>query len=362
MRKKIRSIINILFVFSVILPGCGFRTRNFNDNDRTRNDSFGSKNFSILFLGDILLVRKANDWLEKKSSEYYFSRIKKDFENYTYLVANLETPVSRRGYPEKDKKFVFRIEPAMADSLVSITPTCLTIGNNHILDFGEEGLLDTIEWISSKHWLYTGAGVTIENARIPAIINHGKVKVVILSYNERPPFTYSAGKKKSGTVPFSMDIIKEDIQRWKKENTIVIINPHWGIELTLDIQPYQRKIAHKIIDFGADAIIGHHPHWPQGVEVYKDKPIVYSLGNFVSGFYLGSDMDNIAVSLYYSDSKFVKMRIIPISGINSEIECSPYVVKSDQGKKDIEMISNLSKKLNTKVVIEDTFGYAYPNQ
>lgn len=312
--------------------------------------------FSILFIGDILLANEAEEHINAYGTDYPFQRIKEDLLKYDYVVGNLETPITARGVPYTDKAYTFRLHPSSARALKDLKLDAVFLSNNHLMDYGHAGMEDTIVYLDNNNIRHAGGGKNISDARRPILIKHDNISICILSYCDRPPSDFYASDEKPGIAPLDLDKIKDDIAIWKNPGTIVILSLHWGIEHTHEPQYYQKKMAREIIDAGADAIIGHHPHWPQGIEIYCGKPVVYSLGNFVNGFTNAIERDNIAVVMYYANSALERIKIIPIAGKNSVIKYQPYILTGPGASALLNLVRVLSGKLNTDIDITPAYG------
>ncbi|MCP4136368.1 MAG: CapA family protein [bacterium] len=316
----------------------------------------GKKKFSILFVGDILLANEAEGFMIKFGKDYPFKKIKEDLEKYDTVFGNLETPISVRGKPVFDKPYIFEVDPRNASFLREIKLDVVSISNNHIMDYGVEAMDDTINNLKKWGILYTGAGRNLAQARVPAKLQFGHTEIYILAYCERPPSSFYATSSKPGTAPLNVRYIAQDIKKYKTEDNIVLVSLHWGIEQTQVPTRSQRVIARRIINSGADGIIGHHPHWPQGIEVYKNKPVIYSLGNFINGHYNKKEMDNIMVGFYYDANKLKKIEIQSIAGKNKLIHFQPYVLKNKSARKNLMVMKRLSRQLSTSIDIERDKG------
>ncbi len=321
-----------------------------------------SPRFSILFAGDILLANEAERYIEMEGIDYPFSRIKNDLRKYDFIFANLETPITERGKPVTAKPYIFRIKPDTAGCLKDLKLDVVSIANNHLMDYGLEGMEDTLLHLKKMNIRHAGGGITLDAARRPAQLKHGGTDIIILAYNERPPAAFSASDQSPGIAPLDFNMIKEDIGLNRCNDNIIIVSLHWGIEQTIEPQSYQISLAHRIIDSGADAIIGHHPHWPQGIELYNGKPIVYSLGNFINGYVNKIEHDNIAVVLYYHGNLLESIRILPIAGRNRRIRFQPYILKGPGASALMELIKDLSVEMNTEISIGDNTGTIDPHK
>ncbi len=318
------------------------------------------RNFnSVLLGGDILLEEDLLDFMDDYGTDYPLEKIEKDLRGYDIFFANLETPIGEEGKPVRNKPYVFMINPGYAVPVKKMNPDVVSIANNHIMDYGDAGLFSTIDWLDSCGIQHTGAGKNSAEARKPVIIKRKGVEFVFLAYNERPPESFNAGKKKAGAASSDINVIAADIKKYKKKTNIVLVSMHWGIEHTLYPQTYQTELAHQIINAGADGIIGHHPHWIQGIEIYKEKPIFYSLGNLLNGFYNTIEQDNFLAVLRYRGVKLRWVEIIPVAGHNTLTDFQPYVMKGDAAREHLENIKKISSKFKPNFVIKKDKGYIY---
>jgi len=130
---------------------------------------------------------------------------------------------------------------------------------------------------------------------------------------------------------------------------------HWGIINSQKIHPKAIKYAHEIIDAGADVILGHHPHVPQGIEIYKNRPIFYSFGNLIFKYNRKSWQDNFLAGIYIQKNQVKKIEILPISGRGSKLY-QPELLSGNDAKRMLLNLQKFSSILNTKIEIEDNKG------
>ncbi|MGL4369079.1 MAG: CapA family protein, partial [Spirochaetota bacterium] len=240
---------------------------------------------SILFTGDLLLANAAEKYISQYGTDYPLALLDTEFTRYDLVCGNLESSITERGIEFENKLWRFRLNPRNAEYLERGRISVMTLANNHALDFGEQGMMDTIGFCRRAGIRTCGAGENLEQARAPVIMKVGDAAVAIFSRCERPPAEFYASADRPGTAPLDIAALKEDILRVRSQCDIVIVSVHWGVELSETVDGYLVDYAHAVIDAGADAVIGHHPHIPQGIEIYKGKPVFYSLGNTVCGFY-----------------------------------------------------------------------------
>jgi len=219
-----------------------------------------------------------------------------------------------------------RVDPKNVSALVSGGFNVVSFASNHTLDWGVEGLFDTMELLKAKGMHVIGVGRDIEEARRPVVIEKKGVKIAFLGYCSVLPKGYDAAPGVAGCAPLRAttfyeqvdwqagtppkivtntnqndlnDMIK-DIQKIRPLVDIVIVSVHWGIHFApAMIAMYQREAGHAAIDAGADLILGHHAHILKGIEVYKGKTIFYSLGNFAF---------DVPASFVLSDPGYRQMR------------------------------------------------------
>ena len=213
---------------------------------------------------------------------------------------NNEFTYSDRGEPLPGKAFTFRSSPSHVSYLKDLGIDIVGLANNHSYDYGEISLLDTMDVLDKAGIPYVGAGRNIEEAASPVYLetNGFTIAYVAASCAEKYIYTPEATASDPGIL-LCVDNTRflESIRTAAEHADFVIALPHWGNEHTTWLTDEQKEGARAYIDAGADAVIGAHPHVLQGIEFYKDKPILYSLGNFWFDNY---DIDTIVAELHFS--------------------------------------------------------------
>lgn len=239
-------------------------------------------------------------------------------------TANLEFVVTASA-ATADKFICLKVSPEHMDDVVSLGFKVVSVANNHAMDFGVDGLRDTLVAVRSAGLVPVGGGENLDEALKPAIVTASGKRIAIFAATSTLPNCSAAGPHSPGIAPirvinrFRLDGVTIDespgmspyveteavaldvqrlcnaVTRCAKEGVDqVVVHLHWGVPLgwvaaTQDeIADYQRPLAHALIEAGATLIVGHHPHYVQGVEYYRDVPILYSLGNFVKHKVKGS--------------------------------------------------------------------------
>jgi poly-gamma-glutamate capsule biosynthesis protein CapA/YwtB (metallophosphatase superfamily) len=241
---------------------------------------------SICSVGDILLGDAARNILAKKGFGYPFKKVERMLAS-DLLIGNLEGPITAVEQPFlTNKAYVYKQTPQVAEALRNIGFDLLALGNNHALDHGPQGLHDTQSHLRAAGISSFGAGANAEEARRGLVIDVNGTRVGLLSYLE--PYEslenadWYADADRPGVARLAIESVREDIARLRPKADVVIVHAHFGQNYR-PVTDYQRTISRQIIDAGADAVNGHHSHTAQGVDIYKGKPILYSLGNFTFG-------------------------------------------------------------------------------
>lgn len=236
---------------------------------------------TIIFGGDVMLSRT----VQQKMAQYNnWSWPLENIANLTaaadLAVVNLESPFTKNtSYFVKDDSTSFNADPRSIATLKSAGIDIVSLANNHIMDRGIKGLKDTREILTANQIDFVGAGLNELQARKPVIKEINNIKFAFLAY-AYPQYS-SVNSNTPGSADMNIEKMKTNISQLKDQVDIVIVLMHAGIEYTNKPNRQQIEFAHAAVEAGADLIIGHHPHWVQSIEIYKNRPIIYSLGNLV---------------------------------------------------------------------------------
>ena len=236
----------------------------------------------LAFAGDILLDGFVGEQIGRYGVNFPFVKVASVLQKADLAFANLETPVSVRGEPA-DKMFAFRSKPAALGGLSYAGIDGVSLANNHILDYGQTAMLDTLIHLDKYKIGHTGAGKNIEEAYKPytKTVKGKRIAMLGVSRVLSGPSWY-AGKNSPGAASaYTPEPLMSAIKQSAKDNDYTIVYIHWNEEFKDYPEKYARTLAKQMIDSGADIILGAHSHCLMGIEYYKHKPIYYSLGNFV---------------------------------------------------------------------------------
>jgi poly-gamma-glutamate synthesis protein (capsule biosynthesis protein) len=247
------------------------------------NTTREEKPLKIVFVGDVMLDGGPGHIVGNGGDP--FADVAKILLDADVGVANLECVISKKGAPLV-KSYTFLGKPESIPLLKKYFST-VSVANNHSGDFGKEAFADQLDILDREKLPYFGGGRNIKDARKPLVVARGEKKIALLGYCDFPPKKFAADDDQPGTAWLVEENVLSDIRAAKSDALADLVIPylHWGEEMEPAPTEEQRILARKMIDAGADAVIGSHPHVTQTIEYYHGRPIVYSLGNFVFDYF-----------------------------------------------------------------------------
>lgn len=334
-------------------------------------------------VGDVLLSKPLKD----------FSNALTILNRADAATANLEAPLTSKG-EAADKWVTLKQDPLLSKEYVRIGFKVLNIANNHMLDYGIEGLLSTIDVLRKNDILYIGGGANLEEALSHKIFEKNGVSIAFLGCASTLPGNSVAGKSTPGLAPLRVrttyyiepemekeqpgsppviftEVVQEDlakiiaaIKKAKSEADFVVLSIHWGVAYQENILDYQPQAARAFIEAGAKLILGHHPHRVQAVERYKDGFIFYSLGDFFFdvtafapvntkwrhwppkiGMWSKSD-DSLLVKTTFTSNGDLSIDVIPCS---KGTDGQPVILEGAKGRKFLQHLKGLSEGSGLKI-------------
>lgn len=285
-------------------------------------------------VGDIMLGRWVNKRMDELGYDYPFSQVKELFSNSNLNIANLESPFSETG-PYNQLGMVFRANPKGAISLKNSGINIVNLANNHFGNAGRDGMNLTFDLLDKNNIAYFGAAKNSDQSHQPKIIKVNGLKFAFLGYSDSSvtPSSYQSTKDQPGLNMDDMEQMKKDLSAARSQADFVIVSLHLGTEYVHSPNQRQLDFAHEAINSGADFIYGHHPHVVESLEVYKEKPIFYSLGNFVFDQNMGKTEQGLAVQIEFMYNKIVGLKLLPIVIVNyaqtqiADLETSENILK-----------------------------------
>jgi poly-gamma-glutamate capsule biosynthesis protein CapA/YwtB (metallophosphatase superfamily) len=247
-------------------------------------------------VGDMMLARTVGEQILAKGPQIVFSGVRSILDAADIRIGNLECAITSRGFPVK-KAFPLKAPAQAAQALAMAGFDVVSLANNHVMDYGYDGLVDMLSYLSQSGIGTVGAGSNFIAAHSPLIITHNGLRLAFLAYVDVPPENsgfdaqvWVATDSRPGIAWADPGQIRQDILAAKSTADVVIVMLHSGIEISdviNNIDNNQRLAAHTAIDSGASLVIGSHPHVLQQIERYHGGLIAYSLGNFVFDQYQG---------------------------------------------------------------------------
>lgn len=257
---------------------------------------------TILAVGDIAA--------DRPDPEECFDLVRDRMREAAFSFCQLETSLTTRGTRLPQARHAVRGPPSLARAMKNTGFGVVSFAGNHCMDWGVDAFRDTIAAIRDEGMQVVGVGENITEARAPVIVEQDGVRIAFLAYSSILPMSYWAEANRPGCAPMraftiyeqiehdqpgtparihtyphrdDLKALQSDIAAAKAQADVVLVSLHWGIHFVPAVlADYQRDVAYAAIDAGADAILGHHAHILKGVEIYKGRPILYSLCNFAT--------------------------------------------------------------------------------
>lgn len=275
----------------------------------------------ILFVGDMMFDRGVEYLMDKNSFYYPFEKICDFLKEFDFVVGNLEGVIVKSPPKFHRRSFNFAFPPDILEPIISCNFSLFSLANNHSLNMGNSGFEEMKEFLKNADIGFAGCPVKCDYEDII----FEKNDIIFLGFNK----TFQHG--------FSDNEIIEFIKQARELNPekFMVVMIHWGQEYKLKSSAIQQNLAHKMIDNGGDLIIGHHPHVVQEIEIYNEKLIFYSLGNFIFDQYFSEAVEqSLGVGLEIHPDKII-YKLFPIQSKQSQ----PFLMEQEQADKLLEELS-----------------------
>lgn len=281
----------------------------------------------------VLLAERANGLIDQPVSYSYIwgdaMAVWKEMAPAIKII-NLETSITLHEEPWPGKGINYRMHPKNVKVLNAAGIDFTSLANNHTLDWGRKGLLETMQALNKAEIVYAGAGRDLLEAEAPAVFDKGSGRVIILAFGSITggiPPSWAAASMRAGInlLPDlsagTVKMIHHQIKRIKQPNDVVIFSVHWGGNWGYNVPAQQQVFAHQLIDVAeVDLVHGHSSHHPKGMEVYKNKLIIYGAGDFINDYegISGHERYRADLSLMYfpildfATGDLVLMKMIPM--------------------------------------------------
>ena len=237
------------------------------------------KKFNLIAVGDCVPGGRTEHYFKTGRVEALLGEIRLIFSGADFILFNLETPLCLKGSPIPKCGENFRVNPGTVSGFKQAGFNVAALANNHIFDYGIKGLEETLNALDAAKIFRHGAGTTYEEATKALCLEANDIKISFLNFAEGEFSRIRSNQW--GAAPIDLLSNQAAIEKAKAENDILIVSVHAGNEFQHFPSPWIQSIFRKYVDFGADVVVGHHPHIPQGIEHYKNSIIIYSLGDFM---------------------------------------------------------------------------------
>jgi poly-gamma-glutamate capsule biosynthesis protein CapA/YwtB (metallophosphatase superfamily)/GNAT superfamily N-acetyltransferase len=296
---------------------------------------------TIAFLGDTLLGGEAQPLLDELGHDYPLRRIRHLWGDADLVVANHEGPLTRRTTPSDKldtgrKRYWYRADPESAKTLAAHGIGVVSLANNHVGDFGPEGLADTVSALDDAGIVHCGAGPDARAARRPAVVEVGGMRVGFLSLMQRYQMYVEeqlyATPQRAGPALLRPSRLAKDVGRLRDRVDLCVVLAHWGRNYR-PLTDLQQRLAEQIVAAGADLVVGHHPHVPHPVDTVGGVPVLYSLGNGPFGtpgrYHSGRPPYGLVVRVTVEPHRVVGLEIDCIHVDNSAVDFQPVPAPAD---------------------------------
>jgi poly-gamma-glutamate synthesis protein (capsule biosynthesis protein) len=324
------------------------------------------------------------------------------------VFGNLEATVSRQGAPV-EKLYSLCVDPSCLDELISIGFDVVSVANNHSLDYGHESFLEMVLLLKQKGLIPVGGGQNLQEAWTPVILERKQFKIALLAAASTLPPGFAAGERRAGIAPIhvtetfeinptlsmeqpgsapfvhtrpwreDVDNAIEAIAQVRARVDFVVFSIHWGVPpfwrapCQPELAEYQRSLGRALIEGGADAVVGHHPHSLQPIEIHHGRPIFYSLGNFICDSSLGSEYAPLARNIphstfspaedQWSESMVLCVELAEDGQVSYEIwpvlldnKGNPGLLEGGQARAAIERLAAISNPHGASIALADGRG------
>lgn len=302
--------------------------------------------------GDVMIGRLVNDHLNHAQPKYIWGNMLPFFQSTDLNLINLETALTH-SVKTVPKTFNFKASPSKVQSLTEGAVHVVNLANNHILDYSEEGLLETLDTLNAARILHVGAGKNFSEAAAPVVLSRKGIKIGILGCTDNEE-GWKATEKHPGTFYLEvgdLETIRSSIIQLRSQVDLLILSIHWGPNMRQRPSEQFRTFAHQLIDTGVDVIHGHSAHIFQGVEVYQGKLILYDTGDFIDDYAVDPILRNDRSFFFLIDvSKkgILALRLIPTLISNFQVQRT----QGTDAQEALQLMQNLSQEFHTSLQVE----------
>jgi poly-gamma-glutamate capsule biosynthesis protein CapA/YwtB (metallophosphatase superfamily) len=322
----------------------------------------GTAPVTIAIAGDTMLGDAGSRTIASKGFDYPFERVAPLMKDADFAIVNAEAPITRhKKVISRFKSYIYKSRPRVLAAFMEAGIDGVTIANNHVFDYCREGYEDFLRRMDRAELNYFGGGRNEAQARRAMVLDFGSVRVAFLNYMDNYGyynilFKVFADEDRSGIAMLTEHNLTADIAAAHEEADLVVVIIHAGKNYK-PITRIQERYARYAIDAGADVVIGHHPHIFQAVELYRGKPILYSLGNFVFNT-PGRDWFRygMVARLLIENKKIDRIELLPIITQNRIVKFRPRPATGRKLTKFFKKLIPASAKRGAKIERHGNIG------
>jgi poly-gamma-glutamate synthesis protein (capsule biosynthesis protein) len=275
----------------------------------------------LALTGDVMLGRLMNDAVGRWGPAYPWGDTLPLLRACDLRLINLECVIAESGEPwtRTSKVFHFRAAPAAMECLRQAQIDCVSLANNHVLDYGEAAFAEMLGRLKEAGIAYAGAGRNLAEASHPALLEAAEIRIAVLAFTDNQP-EWAAAPARPGVrfVPVSDDgaaSLADAVAAARSRADVLICSAHWGPNMRLRPPEEFKRFARRLIDLGVDLFHGHSAHVFQGIEVYRGKPILYDTADYVDDYAVDPELRNDRSFLFqvtFSRSGVTQIDLLPV--------------------------------------------------
>lgn len=300
--------------------------------------------------GDVCFGLEVADIVSARGPDYPWSEISPLFAGYDFTALNLEGPLCSSGEPNPNQvSFSVRGSEKYAPCMAEAGVDAVCLANDHVMDYGSEGLEETLKAVGEQGIRCFGAGLSRDAAEQPAVLkgeNGGRV--ALLAFCDVAPSSYAAGEDVPGLAEADPARVRELVGKAAMEEPHVVVFIHWGNVGSAEITSRQRELAHVCAEAGADLVVGSHPHIIQGIELWKGVPVLYSLGNLVFHSRSLEGRDGLLAGCSFTGGELAGLQLLPI-GVE---EARPASLEGGEAERVLMILADRSPGVRMEIDTE----------
>jgi poly-gamma-glutamate capsule biosynthesis protein CapA/YwtB (metallophosphatase superfamily) len=317
-----------------------------------------ARSLTLAIAGDVMLGRLVNAAIAQYGPAYPWDGLLPLLRQPDLFLVNLECALTRETALWHDgeyKVFYFRADPAAVETLKLGRVDFVSLANNHTLDFGTAGLLETIAVLDQAGIAHAGAGADLAAARRPARLRVGDTRISVVAFADYPavwaatPTTPGINYTPVSLAPQDFAAIEHALAEARTDADLVVFSIHWGPNMCARPTAAFRAFARRVIEAGADLFWGHSAHVVQGIEIWQGKPILYDTGDFVDDYAVDAALRNDLSALFLVEATppaLTGLRLVPVHIRN----CQVTLAKGAAREWFVRRITALCAEMGTRVV------------